>query len=354
MWVFYMKKQILKDSVITVSLLAFALFLAFVLNFYDNSQLSIACSLILAVLFTARFTHGYVYGIISSFAGTLLINYFFTFPYFEFNLTMPINIVTAIATFTVSIVTSAVTTQLQNHRELAHKAELEMMRTNLMRSVSHDLRTPLTSIMGAATVLKENDSLLDAKGKAELYDQINDEARWLFNMVENLLSVTRLNNSIEPVHKDCELAEEIIAVAVKKIQKYYKDINIIIDASDNMIFVPMDFTLISQVLINLIENSIRHGNSSHYIRVSVRETGNYAEFFVEDRGGGLPKSIISALNSNEYIMPESTGDSSKYMGIGLSVCEAIIKSHGGYIHAQNLECGAKVAFFLPLDEYEDM
>ena len=347
-----MRNYIIKDILITLAFLIVGCTLAFMLEFYQNSQLSIACCLILAVLFTARFTHGYVYGIASAIAGTLVTNYFFTFPFFKFNLSTPVNFVTVIAMLTVSTVTSAVTTRLRSQKELRNKAELEMMRTNLMRSVSHDLRTPLTSIMGAANVLKENDKLLDDNEKMELYEQINSESNWLINMVENLLSVTKLKGNVEPVHKTLELAEELISVAANKIQKYYKNVNIITDASDELLFVPMDITLVSQVLINLIENSIRHGKSSHYIKISVQQIDEQAIFSVEDRGCGLPKQILSSINSNEYVQPYSDSDSNKYMGIGLSVCNSIIKAHGGFMCAKNLNEGAVISFSLPLEESE--
>lgn len=329
-----------------------AFVISFFLHHHSNSQLSIAMTFILAVLFTSRFTKGYVYGIIASVISTLGVNYFFIYPFSEFNISITGNLVTAVSMLIVSIVTGTITIRLVNQDALRMKAEREAMRSNLLRSVSHDLRTPLTSIIGAANALKENNDILCDEEKKDLYDNIIDEARWLYNMVENLLSVTRLNNNVDTVHKTSELAEEILSVAVRKLQKYYRDVNVEIALPTEMLFVPMDCTLICQVLLNLMENSVRHGKSAHYIHLSVSVEDGYACFSVADNGTGLPKSVISGINSGEYIA-DSSNDSSKYMGIGLSVCLAIVKAHGGYMQAKNLKTGAEVAFNLPLDEEDD-
>lgn len=342
-------KTHITDILKLILFVGFAFITSFFLEAKGNSQLSISMTFILATLFTARYTHGYVYGIAASIIGTVGVNIFFTHPFLKFNITIAGNFVTAVSMFIVSIVTSTVTTRLISQDVLRKKAERETMRFNLLRSVSHDLRTPLTSIIGAANALKENDSVLKPEEKYELYDEITDEARWLYNMVENLLSVTRLSNNTETVHKTTELAEEILSVAVRKLQNYYKDVNVEIALPADMIFVPMDCTLICQVLINLMENSVRHGKSAHYIHVALSKKGDYACFSVTDNGGGISKNIISGINSGEYIA-ENNDDSSKYMGIGFSVCEAIIKAHGGYMHAENLKTGAKVSFYLPLEE----
>lgn len=329
-----------------------AFLLAFFLNTRDSSQLTMAMAFMLAVLFTSRFTKGYVYGIISAVIGTVCINFFYTYPYGEFNISHPGNFVTAVSMLTVSVVMSAVTSGIVERDILKNKAELESMRSNLLRSVSHDIRTPLTSIIGAADVLRSNSDSLSESDRQELYSEISEEARWMYNMVENLLSVTRLNNSIEPIHKTSELAEEILSVACTKLKKYYPDADIRIALPEHMIFVPADCTLIVQVLINLMENSIRHGKPTGGVNVSAVAKGRYAQFCVSDNGTGIPAHIVDAINSGSGIIAQKTDDSNKYMGIGLTVCNTIVKAHGGYMQAKSGNGLTEVSFYIPVEANE--
>jgi len=340
----------LKDIIIMLIFCLAAILVSAILNYLSNSETTISMTFLLAVFFTARFTSGYLCGIAASFLSILIVNYFFTFPYFEINMILPGYPITILSMITVSIVTSMVTSRLVKQDDLKRHAEHEAMRSNLLRSVSHDLRTPLTSIIGATDALKLNHDSFSTEEKIELYEDIGNEAQWLYNMVENMLSVTKLNSSSEKIHKSPELIEEIMPVAVKRIQKYYKNININIRIPDEMIFVPMDSTLIEQVIINLVENSIRHGKTTDTVWISVLFEKNYASFSVLDNGKGIDKSIISSINSGKYISPTPDSDTSKYMGIGISVCEAIIKAHDGYITAENTSVGAKITFYLPLEE----
>ena len=342
----------LRDLLKTALFIALASVLCAFLRFFNDGDVYISMIFMMTVFLTSRFTKGYLYGFLVSVLGVFGINYFFTFPYFAFNISLEGYPITTASILVVSITTSALTSRLINQEELRKTAEHEKMRSNLLRSISHDLRTPLTSIMGASNLLKENEQMIDPDARHELYCEINEDASWLYNMVENLLSVTKLSDGINNLHKTEEIAEEIMCSAVTRIKKYCGNANVQISLPDEMLFVPMDRTLIEQVLINLIENSIRHGKTVTEITVSAKRHDGMAEFNVTDNGCGIEKRILDAINNGNFVFPHRSDDKSKYMGIGFSVCDTIIRAHGGKIKAENTKAGASVSFCIPITESE--
>ncbi|MBW7572846.1 sensor histidine kinase [Caproiciproducens faecalis] len=243
------------------------------------------------------------------------------------------------------------------HRQLAEKqqrimmeAEKEAMRTNLLRAVSHDLRTPLTSILGASAAIAENKGLIDPAAHDKLIFDIHEEAEWLIRIVENLLTVTRISQKPATLKKYPEAAEEIVAEAVSRIRRRFPEAKIQVSVPSEFLMVPMDATLIEQVVINLLENSIRHAGRAVPIRLEVFVEEDRAVFRVSDKGRGIPPEDLSSLLTG---IPCSTGkssDSSRGNGIGLSICNSIVKAHGGEMTAENLkEGGAAFTFKLPLE-----
>lgn len=234
-------------------------------------------------------------------------------------------------------------------REIIIETEKEKMRSNLLRAISHDLRTPLTGILGASSAILENREALDWHTKDKLLHHIKDDSQWLIRMVENLLSVTRINEDTANVAKTPEAAEEILAAAISRIRKRFPNQKINVTVPEELLMVPMDGTLIEQVIINLIENAIKHTGVDTNIDVSLFRDNNMAVFEVKDNGDGISEQDFPYLFESYVPNGNKTADSSRGMGIGLSICKSIIKAHQGRIEAMNQEDGGAVfRFSLPL------
>ncbi len=238
-------------------------------------------------------------------------------------------------------------------REILVESEKEKMRCNLLRAISHDLRTPLTGILGASCVIQESGEGLDKTVRDKLLSNIREDSQWLIRMVENLLSITRINEGTMNVMKIPEAAEEIVAEAISRIRKRFPNQNISVKVPDELLLVPMDGTLISQVLINLLENAIKHSPGNTAIEVNVKKNGNEAVFEVADNGEGIPDSEFPYLFESFVPNGKRSADSSRGMGIGLSICMSIVKAHHGRMEAINKAAGGAIfRFILPLKESE--
>lgn len=235
-------------------------------------------------------------------------------------------------------------------RRILIETEKEKMRSNLLRAISHDLRTPLTGILGASSAILENDGL-DKRTHDQLISNIKEDSQWLIRMVENLLSVTRINEGTMNVTKLPEAAEEIVAVTINHIHKRFPDRKISVKVPNDLLMIPMDGTLIEQVLINLIENAFKHSSMDSVVDVNVKIENQFAVFEVSDQGEGIAEEDFPYLFESYVPNGQRSSDSSRGMGIGLSICLSIIKAHGGRLEASNRnEGGAVFRFRLPLKE----
>lgn len=309
---------------------------------------------VLAVFLISRYTDGYIYGLVAALLGVISVNYFFTYPYQEFNVTMYGYPLTFIVFLTVALITSTLTTKAKQWDSIKIENERERMHADLLRSISHDIRTPLTSISGASSAILE-DPELDNETRRGLVEDIHDESQNLIRIVENLLSITRIsgdNPSIELLPWD---VEEVIGEAVGKFRNRYPGIPVSISYPDDILYVPMEPLLIEQVLGNLMENAVKHGENTTKIAVEVRKGTNEITVSVQDNGEGFsPAGLRSAFqrdstqikNTNEGKRSDGTRD----MGLGLSVCSTIIRAHHGTIYAHNNDTGARVSFTLPLEK----
>lgn len=234
-------------------------------------------------------------------------------------------------------------------RNIIVEAEKEKMRSNLLRSIAHDLRTPLAGILGASSAIRENGKKLDENTRDKLNADIQEEAQWLIRMVENLLSITRINESASKVTKSLEAAEEVVAEAVGRIKKRFPQRTITVSVPDELLEVPMDGTLIVQVLINLLENAIKYSPNTSPVEVYLKKDGEWAQFEVLDHGKGIAEEDFPYLFTSYIPNGNKSPDSSRGMGIGLSICMTIIKAHNGRMEAENRKEGGSVfRFSLPL------
>ncbi len=346
------KKEFVRDMGITLALLGAAALLCALLNMIGDSGSAVPLVFVLAVLLTARCTDGYFYGLFATVASVFGVNYVFTYPYFAFNFTITGYPFTFLTMFAVSLVVGMLTEQVKRQGRIQAEVEREKMKANLLRSVSHDLRTPLTGIIGSSNVMLEHYDTLSDDEKKELIEHVREDAQWLVRLVENILSITRIKDGVVQLKKLPEVAEEIVAEAVDKFRKN-RTMPVRVSLPDEMLMIPMDATLIEQVLVNLMENVVIHAQNATQINVSIsRQDNDLVCFCVEDDGVGIDEKILPKLF--EELFPhakESNADGRRSMGIGLSACMSIVKAHGGNMYARNKpEGGACVCFVLPMEE----
>ncbi len=307
---------------------------------------------VLCVLLVSLLTDGYLCGTVVSVLSVFAVNYVFTYPYMNFNFTLSGYPLTFLTMLAVSLTVNTLTATLKRQERIRMEAESERMRANLLRAISHDLRTPLTAISGSAVTLLENENLPDWQ-KKQLLGSINADAEWLIRMVENLLSVTRIGLESAHIEKQDEVAEEVIFSAISKFKTHFPGVKVIPHLPESVLLVPMDPVLIEQVLTNLLENSARHGGAGE-ITVSLARQGSVAVFTVEDNGTGIVREKLPHLFEGIGFLPEKNGVGGRsQMGIGLSVCMSIVKAHGGSMSARNTGAGTAVSFSLPVPQKSD-
>lgn len=341
-----------RDSLITAGILAIATGCCVLLHSREQNNGPIPLMFVLAILLISRFTNSYFYGMFSSVIAVFEVNYIFTYPYFHINFTLSGYPLTFLVMFSVSVVVSMLTTQIKQQEKIRMEIEKEQMRGNLLRAVSHDIRTPLTSIVGAVSAVIENKDKLTEEKTLTLLNDVKEEGQWLVRVVENLLLVTRIDSDSAKVTKEPEMVEEILAEAVAKFKKRFPGAPVRISMPEEVLFVPMDAMLIEQVLCNLLENAVLHGGVVSEINLSVRAEGDFAFFCVEDNGVGIDKDVLPRiLKESIYKEKRETVDGKRNMGIGLTVCTGIIYAHGGTMRAYNRkEGGAAFEFSLPIKE----
>lgn len=353
-WIMKRKKQddVIRNGAVTIGIQAAAALLALVLQQFVSTDTHVPLLFILAVLFVSRFTDGYIYGIIASVAAIICVNYVFTYPYLEFNFTLTGYPLTFVAMLAVSLSVSALTTQIKQQEHIRLEVEKEKMRGNLLRAVSHDIRTPLTSIVGSASGILDNESTMPREHMLELVKDIRKEAQWLIRIVENLLSVTRINGENARIHTEEEIVEEIVGSAVLKFQKRFPEMKVEVLMPEEFLMVPMDGILIEQVIVNLLENSALHGKTASRIRIIVSGCPDRLLVAVEDDGEGIREQVLPVIFEGNLQSKEGEEyDSGRNMGIGLSVCMSIVRAHKGDMRAENRkEGGARVSFWLPMEE----
>lgn len=340
-----------RNAGVTLGLLGATALICVGMNGIARSSAASSLIFVLCIHVVARLTNGYAWGIAASLAAVLLVNFVFTYPFMEFNFTIAGYPLTFVTMLTVSISTSALTTAVKKQERLRLEGEKVKMRADLLRSVSHDLRTPLTSIAGSASVLLESPELPEDK-RRELLDGIRDDSEWLIRMVENLLSITRVGGEGAQIQKMPEAVEEVVADAVRKFRKLYPELPVETEVPEEVLFVPMDAVLICQVLTNLLENAALHGRTTSRITVRVTSGAGRAKFVVEDDGGGIDAEALPLLFEDKPAGAAPVDSKGRHnMGIGLTVCRTIVKAHGGDMSAANRPGGGAVFWFeLPLTE----
>ena len=233
----------------------------------------------------------------------------------------------------------------EEKRRVEETARQEALRANLLRAISHDLRTPLTSISGSAGILLENSAILGEAKKRALYTSIYDDSMWLVNLVENLLSVTRIENGTIKIKMEAELLDEVFQEAISHLDRHAAEHPISTELSDDLLMARMDARLIVQVVINIINNAIKYTPPGAAIRLSARRDGGMVVVDIADSGPGIPDEAKKKLFDMFYTANNARGDGRRGMGLGLSLCKSIIAAHGGVIGVKNNVPTGSVFYF---------
>ncbi|MCI8608891.1 MAG: DUF4118 domain-containing protein [Firmicutes bacterium] len=326
----------------------------------SDPSLNIAMIYVLGLFMVARYTDGYVFGLLFAVCSVVCVNFFFTYPYRDLNFSMEGYQVTFAGMLIIAMITSAMTTNMKEQaaalaeqEKLLMEAQKEKMRANLLRAVSHDIRTPLTSIIGNSSSLLEMGEQLTPEEKHRLAANIQDDANWLLNMVENLLSVTRIDSETAQVKKSYEAVDEVVESSVARFHKRFSEAEVKVKVPEQVVMAMMDAMLIEQVIINILQNAQLHAHSKKPLELMVEEDDQSVIFHIRDHGDGIDEEKLDTIFDGEgYRASSQESDSHKGMGIGLSICKTIVLAHGGTIEAVNHEDGAEFWFSLPKEMEE--
>lgn len=341
----------LKDTMVSCAIMILAIGVSFLLNELNKGpETYVPMIFLFAVFLISLWTNGFMYGVLASVLGVVFVNYVFSYPYFALDFSLEGYPITFTIMIAVALLTSTMTSNLKQHEKFKLENEKEKMSYNLLRAISHDLRTPLTSIIGIINTIIENHEVIEQDERIGLLQDAKEDAEWLVRLVENTLLVTKMSSNGAHLHMQDEVVEEIVSEAVQKFHKHFPDQKIHVKVPEEYLIVPMDGMLIEEVLTNLMENSVKHSKGFKRIDVEVTKEVNNALFTVKDYGCGFKQEELSSLlEGHIFSSAAKNSDGSKNMGIGLSLCNTIVKAHNGIMSVKNAEDrGAIVTFTLPL------
>lgn len=347
------------DAAITVGVFAAATGVCFLLDYFRLSDLNFLIIYVLGILVTAILTKGVICSSLLSLASVLGYNFFFTEPRYTFHFNDQMYVATFILMFAVGIVTSFITAMLKKRmaqinalniekQQLKSNTEKEQLKATLLRSISHDLRTPLTTMKNGAELLIDNPDI-DEGDRKEILNDIVTKSAWMVRLVENLLSLSRIDSEKLTVRKSPEALEEIIPQAVRNVQGILGKRTIHYDMPSELLLIPMDATLIIQTIVNILINAVRHTADDGNIWIKVWNSGKHAVFRIANDGEPISEKDLPHIFEMYY----TAGDckQGKGVGIGLAICRLVITAHGGEIEARNTD-DRKVCFefTLPMEE----
>lgn len=344
-----------QDLLVTLLILAAGTAIGNIFWQFAFTKANIISVYVLGTLLTSLFTKSYFCGVFSSVVSVLLFNFFFTEPRLTLHAYEKGYPFTIAIMLIVSIIT--VTLAIQNIRNIEEKeraallAKNEQLRADLLRAISHDLRTPLTSISGNAANLLANDTKLEEDARHQIFLDIYDDSIWLINLVENLLSITRIEDGRMNLRLSTELVGEVIEEALRHTNRQSDEHTIRMDLPDELLLARMDARLIVQVLINLVDNAVKYTPAGSTITVSARAQDGFAAISVLDDGPGIAPEIRPHVFEMFYTGEHKVADSRRSLGLGLALCKAIVDAHGGTITlADNPPHGCNFTFTVPLGE----
>ncbi len=241
----------------------------------------------------------------------------------------------------------------ESKKQITLQAQQEQLRANLLRGISHDLRTPLTSISGNAGILIGNSNVLSEEQKNGLYTDIYDDSMWLIKLVENLLSITRIDNGTLNLNLQPELLDEVIAEALLHINRKSAEHKIETVLDDEFLMAKMDSRLIIQVLINAVDNAIKYTPVGSHIKLSAKKEGQFIRIEIADNGPGISDAVKTKVFDMFFTADTVSIDGRRGLGLGLTLCKAIVNAHGGTIYINdNIPQGTVIGFTLQAEEVD--
>ena len=355
---------ILKESAICLIVLTVATLAGYAFKMFRLTDTDIIMLYIIAVLVISIITSRMVFCLISSAVCVVLFNFFFTYPEFSLFAHAAGYPVTFVTMFITAFIAGSLANKLKRNmliakqnakekEEAALLAQNEQLRANMLRSISHDLRTPLTSISGNASTLISAGNTLDEPAKQQIYTDIYSESMWLIELVENLLYATRIEDGKMQLSISVEILDDLVLESVKHIRRSHPKRSIEVEMRDEIVPVMADANLIVQVIINLLDNAVKYSEDDTPVTISMRKEGDFAVVAVADVGHGIPDPEKDKIFEMFYTCGNRSYDSRRSLGLGLSLCKSIVDSHGGAITVRdNQPKGTVVSFTLPLGKVE--
>lgn len=268
------------------------------------------------------------------------------------------NILTKAQRSFIDVIAPQIAVVLERERiyEKQQKAQMEIqaerMRSDMLRSISHDLRTPLASIMGLASTSLDNYEKVNDEIKKNFLQSIYEDADWLNELVENILQTTRFEEGRVKLNLEQEAAEEIITEAVTHVKKHARNHKVIVNIPDEIILVQVDGVLIRQVIVNLLNNAINYTPEKSEIVITLYREDNRVIFEVKDNGPGIPDEELQHLFERYYHRNSKEYTKRKGMGLGLSLCKSIVEAHKGKITIRKNEPHGTIVSFAILSDTE--
>jgi two-component system sensor histidine kinase KdpD len=345
--------RIRRDALRSTGILLAATLLGLLFERWGFTDSNIIMVYILGVVVTSVVTSQRVYSLVSSVASVIIFNYLFTIPRFSFAAYETGYPITFLVMFLTAFITGTLAIEKEKNAKekeaAANLARSEQLRANLLRAISHDLRTPLTSISGNASNLLANGDRFDSATKRQIYTDIYEDSMWLISLVENLLSATRIEEGRMTLRIETELLSDIVEEAVRHARCERHTLHV--EQAEELLLVQADARLIVQVIVNLIDNAVKYTPPGSDIAMVTRKVGNMAEIEVADNGPGLTDEEKQKVFEKFYSGANKIADNRRSLGLGLYLCKAIVEAHSGTICVQdNHPQGAVFRFTLPLQE----
>jgi two-component system sensor histidine kinase KdpD len=295
---------------------------------------------------------GRIAALVTAMAAALVLDLTFIEPYGTLKVHLVDDVVVLVAFVAVAVTVATLFALANDRRRLAEQHAVEVANLEeaghaqraLLRSVSHDLRTPLAAIRAVASDLRDGSVDYDEATRRDLLDVVGDEAERLDRLVANLLSLSRIEAGALAPDVQAVDVEELVADRVRRLSRLLQDVSVETHLPAVLPLVDADYTLLDLVITNLLENAARHAPPHSVIRIDVRELGDRMEVAVSDQGPGVP------AEDREWIFEAfRSGNASRSTGIGLAICKAIVEAHGGTITVGSAAYGgARFAFTLPI------
>ena len=347
--------SIIRDGGRAAGILIAATLVGLLFSGFKIPDANIIAVYILGVLIISIITSSWMYSFLASVISVLAFNFLFTIPRFTLRAYDPSYPVTFGIMFLVALITGSLASRMKEYaRESAQAAmqiEKEQLRADLLRSISHDLRTPLTSISGNASNLLSNENEFSQETRMQIYGDIYDDSMWLIKLVENLLSVTRIEDGRMDLRMSAELMDEVIAEAMRHTDRNRDGRKIEVSSDEEFILGKMDARLIVQVVINLVDNAVKYTPEGAQIRIHTGKKDGMVVVSVSDTGPGIPDEQKSKVFDMFYTGTNRAADGRRSLGLGLGLCRSIIRAHGGEIWvSDNKPQGAVFTFTLPAEE----